>query len=51
MSWSRQVTCGDYLRWLAANGYTLATVEEVMTGDKTADEAYDLHLAEAAADK
>lgn len=51
MSSSRQVTCGDYLRWLAANGYTLATVEEVMTGDKTANEAYDLHLAEAAADK
>jgi ParB family chromosome partitioning protein len=46
--WSHHVTCGDYLKWLAANGYTLAPVEEVIAGDKTADEVYDLHLAEVA---
>lgn len=49
VSWSRTVTCGDYLRFLAGNGYTLSTVEEVMTNAKTADEAYDLYLAETAA--
>lgn len=47
-NWSHHVTCGDYLKWLAANGYTLAPVEEVIAGDKTADEVYDLHLAEVA---
>ncbi|MFQ2879373.1 hypothetical protein ACLILY_29145 [Mycobacterium sp. MS3] len=40
------MTGGDYLKWLAANGYTLAPVEEVIAGDKTADEVYDLHRAE-----
>lgn len=44
--WSHHVTGGDYLKWLAANGYTLAPVEEVIAGDKTADEVYDLHRAE-----
>ncbi len=35
------VTSGDYLRFQAANGYTLADVEEVVTGTRTADDAYD----------
>jgi len=45
--WSHHVTCADYLKWLTANGYTLAPVEEVIAGDKTADEVYDAHLAES----
>src|SRR6476660_3815674 len=38
------VTSGDYLRFLAANGHTLAEVEEVVTGTRTADDAYDSYL-------
>jgi ParB family transcriptional regulator, chromosome partitioning protein len=34
------VTSGDYLRFLAANGHTLADVEEVVTGTRTPDDAY-----------
>jgi ParB family chromosome partitioning protein len=34
------------LRVLAANGYTLSAVEEVVTGTKTSDEVYDEYLAE-----
>jgi ParB family transcriptional regulator, chromosome partitioning protein len=37
----------DYLRWLADNDYTLAPVEEVITGNKTADEVYEQYLADA----
>ncbi|OBJ90337.1 ParB/RepB/Spo0J family partition protein [Mycobacterium asiaticum] len=44
---ARHVTSADYLRWLAANGYTLAPVEEVVTGDQNADEVYAAYLAEA----
>lgn len=39
--YGRSVTCGDYLRFLAANGYTLSAVEEVVTGTRTADAVYD----------
>ena len=39
------VTSGDYLRFLAANGHTLAEVEEVVTGGRTADDAYDLPVS------
>ena len=39
--WPRHATCGEYLRWLADNGYPLAAVEEVITGARTADEVYD----------
>ncbi|KAA1250757.1 nuclease [Mycobacterium simiae] len=46
--WSQHVTCADYLRWLAANGYTLAPVEEIITGAQTADEVYEQYLTEAA---
>jgi len=38
------VTSGDYLRFLAGNGHTLAEVEEVVTGTRTADDAYDSYL-------
>ena len=38
------LTSGDYLRFLAANGHTLAEVEEVVTGTRTADDAYDSYL-------
>jgi len=37
-------TSGDYLRFLAANGYTLAPVEEVITGTRTAAKTYDTYL-------
>lgn len=46
--WGRHVGSGEYLRWLAANGYQLAAVEEVVTKAKSADEVYDDYLAEAA---
>lgn len=45
--WDRRVTSGDLLRFLAANGYNLAPIEQVVTGERTADEVYDEHLAEA----
>ena len=38
---------GNYLRWLADNGYPLAAVEEVVTAAKTSDEVYDEYLAQA----
>jgi hypothetical protein len=38
---------GDYLRWLADNGYPLAAVEEVVTAAKGSDEVYDEYLAQA----
>ena len=44
--YGRSVTSGDYLRLLAANGYTLSAVEEVVTGTRTSDEVYDEYLAE-----
>ena len=42
----RGVTSGDYLRLLAANGYTLSAVEEVVIGTRTSDQVYDEYLAE-----
>lgn len=47
--WSHHATSGDYLQFLVANGYTLAPVEEAVTGAKTADSVYDQYLADAAA--
>ena len=44
--YGRSVTSGDYLRFLAANGYTLSAVEEVVTGTRTADDAYESYLRE-----
>jgi ParB family transcriptional regulator, chromosome partitioning protein len=42
--YGRSVTSGDYLRFLVANGYTLAAVKEVVTGTRTAANAYDAYL-------
>ena len=41
--YGRSVTCGDYLRFLAANGYTLSAVEEVVTGTRTGQLVGDNH--------
>ena len=43
------VTSGDYQRFLAvsANGYALSRVEEVVTGSRTVEDAYDEYLAES----
>lgn len=43
--WSLSVTSGDYLRYLAANGYTLSPVEEIITGQRSADEVYDEYMS------
>ena len=42
---SSGVKPGEYLKFLADNGYPLAPVEEVITGDKTADSVYDEHVS------
>jgi ParB family chromosome partitioning protein len=44
--YGHQVTSGDLLRFLAANGYTLSAVEEVVTGTRDSEEVYDEYLAE-----
>ncbi|MUL78833.1 ParB N-terminal domain-containing protein [Mycolicibacterium sp. CBMA 226] len=48
-SWARNVTGGDYLKFLVSQGYTLSPVEEVITGARTSDQVYDEYLAEAQA--
>jgi ParB family chromosome partitioning protein len=40
-AWGQHVKSADYLKFLAANGYSMAAVEEVITGDATADDVYD----------
>ena len=40
-AWGQHVKSADYLKFLAAAGYSLAAVEEVITGDATADDVYD----------
>ncbi|WP_273735457.1 ParB/RepB/Spo0J family partition protein [Mycolicibacterium septicum] len=35
------VTTGDYLRWLAGHEYALSEVEQVVTGQRSADEVFD----------
>ena len=47
--WEVRMTSGDLLRYLAANGYTLSPIEQVITGDREADEVYDEYLAETTA--
>jgi ParB family transcriptional regulator, chromosome partitioning protein len=42
---SSAVKPAEYLKFLADNGYPLAPVEEVITGDKTADSVYDQHVS------
>jgi ParB family transcriptional regulator, chromosome partitioning protein len=44
--YGHSVTSGDYLRFLAANGYPLSAVETVVTGGRTADEVYDEYQAQ-----
>jgi hypothetical protein len=46
-SWSHHASSGDYLRWLAANDYPLASVEEVITEAKDAESVYAQHLSDA----
>ncbi|MUL48408.1 nuclease [Mycobacterium sp. CBMA293] len=48
-SWARNVTGGEYLKFLVSQGYTLSPVEEVITGERTSDQVYDEYLAEAQA--
>jgi ParB family transcriptional regulator, chromosome partitioning protein len=48
--WDRRLTSGDLLRFLAANGYDLSPIEQVVTGERTADEVYDAHLADASSE-
>jgi ParB family chromosome partitioning protein len=38
--WSHSVRPADYLTFLAANGYPLSPVEEVITGERSVDEVY-----------
>lgn len=44
--WSFRMTSGDLLRYLADNGYALSPIEQVITGERTADDVYDEHLAD-----
>ena len=39
--WASSVNLGDYLKFLAAQDYTLSAVEEVITGQRKADRVYD----------
>jgi ParB family chromosome partitioning protein len=48
-SYGHRMTSGDLLRYLAANGYTLSPIEQVITGEREADEVYDEYLAESTA--
>ncbi|MGA9676124.1 MAG: hypothetical protein WBR28_13040 [Mycobacterium sp.] len=43
----RSVTSGDMLRFLAANGYALSAIEQVITGEKDAESVYTQYLADA----
>lgn len=47
ISYGHSVTSGDYLRFLAENGYALSAVEEVVTGTQGSEGVYDEYLAEA----
>lgn len=43
-SWGQHVKSADYLKFLAAAGYSLAAVEEVIIGKADADAVYDRTL-------
>lgn len=45
--YGQRVGSGDYLRWLAANDYPLAAVEEIITGTTDAETVYDQYLSDA----
>ena len=44
--YGRAMGSPEYLRFLAGQGYALAPVEEIITGDRKADEVFDEWLAE-----
>src|SRR6476469_7183836 len=44
--YGHQVTSGELWRFLAVNGYTLSSVEQVVTGTRTSDEVYDEYQAQ-----
>lgn len=46
-SWNHHVGSAEYLNWLRDNDYPLASVEEIITAAKTADEVYEQYLADA----
>ncbi|OBJ01007.1 hypothetical protein [Mycobacterium sp. 1465703.0] len=46
-SWNHHVGSAEYLNWLLDNDYPLASVEEIITAAKTADEVYEQYLADA----
>ena len=46
-SWAHHVGSADYLGFLAANDYSLAPCEDLITGAKTSDEVYAHYLADA----
>ena len=43
--WVSSIKPGDYLKFLAAQGYTLSAVEEVIIGQRKADGLYDAQAA------
>jgi len=43
--WVSSLKPGDYLKFLAAQGYTLSAVEEVIIGQRKADGLYDAQAA------
>ena len=44
--WSRSVTSAEYAEFLKANGYTLSQIEQVSTGELTADEVLEAEHAD-----
>lgn len=48
--YSQIVSARDYLRFLTDNGYSLTDVEEVILGDRSADEVYDATLHDRESD-
>lgn len=45
--YGHRVGSADYLRWLAANDYPLAAVEEIITGTTDSETVYDQYLSDA----
>jgi ParB family chromosome partitioning protein len=40
-AWGQFVNSADLLKWLAANGYQLSAVEEVITGERTGEHVFE----------
>ena len=47
LHYGRSFTSGDMLRFLAANGYALSAIEQVITGEKDSESVYTQYLADA----